>query len=131
MPEIGIKGELTETVTEEKTAAAVGSGDLRVYATPAMAALMEKTAMLSVADTLESGKTTVGTRLDIEHSSASPVGAQITCMSELIKAEGRRLVFVVTASDNAGEIGKGTHERFIVDAERFFDKTSAKLEEKI
>ena len=131
MPEIGIKGELTETVTEEKTAAAVGSGDLRVYATPAMAALMEKTAMLSVAETLESGKTTVGTKLDIEHSSASPVGAVITCRSELIKAEGRRLVFVVTASDNAGEIGKGTHERFIVDAERFFDKTSAKLEEKI
>ena len=131
MPEIGIKGELTETVTEEKTAAAVGSGDLRVYATPAMAALMEKTAMLSVAETLESGKTTVGTKLDIEHSSASPVGAVINCRSELIKAEGRRLVFVVTASDNAGEIGKGTHERFIVDAERFFDKTSAKLEEKI
>ncbi len=130
MLEIGLKGCQTETVTEEKTACAVGSGSLAVYATPAMTALMEKTAMDSVAGELEDGMTTVGTLLDIVHTSASPVGAKITCESELTEIDRRRLVFRVTAYDDAGEIGKGTHERFIVDSVKFLGKTNSKLSPK-
>lgn len=127
MLETGIKGHQTETVTEEKTAAAVGSGSLRVYATPAMIALMEKTALASVAGELEEGMTTVGTKLDVAHTSASPEGSTITCESVLTEIDRCRLVFTVTAYDDAGEIGKGTHERFIVDCAKFMDKTAAKL----
>ncbi|MBQ3841147.1 MAG: thioesterase family protein [Ruminiclostridium sp.] len=127
MLEIGIKGRLSETVTEEKTAGAVGSGALPVYATPAMIALMEHTALLSVAPELDEGMTTVGTKLDVAHTSASPVGSTITCESELVETDRRRLVFKVTAYDDAGEIGSGTHERFIVDCGKFMEKTAAKL----
>ena len=127
MLETGIKGRQTETVTVEKTAAEVGSGTLPVYATPAMAALMEKTALLSVAAELEDGMTTVGTKLDIAHISASPVRSTITCESELVEIDRRRLVFNVTVYDDAGEIGKGTHERFIVDCGKFIEKTAEKL----
>ena len=127
MLETGIKGKMTEKVTAEKTAAAVGSGSLPVYATPAMIALMENTALSSVADKLDDGMTTVGTKLDVVHTSASPEGSTITCESELIGIDRRRLVFSVTAYDDAGEIGKGTHERFIVDCGRFMEKAAAKL----
>lgn len=126
MLETGIKGRMTETVTEEKTAAALGSGTLSVYATPAMIALMENTALRSVADKLDDGMTTVGTKIDIVHTSASPVGSTITCESELTDIDRRRLVFSVTVYDNAGEIGKGTHERFIVDCGKFMEKANAK-----
>ena len=128
MLEIGIKGKQTETVTEEKTAAAVGSGALKVYATPAMIALMEKTALASVAEELEDGMTTVGTKLDVAHTAASPVGSTITCESELTGIDRRKLVFKVTAYDDSGEIGSGIHERFIVDCEKFLAKAQAKLQ---
>ena len=124
----GIKGKQTETVTEENTAAALGSGSLRVYATPAMITLMEKTALASVADALGDGMTTVGTKLDIAHTAASPVGSAITCESELTEIDRRRLVFRVTAYDEHGEIGSGIHERFIVDCEKFLAKAQAKLQ---
>ena len=126
MLETGIKGYQTETVTEDKTASAVGSGTLRVYATPAMTALMERTALASVAGELDDGMTTVGTLLNIAHTSASPVGSTITCESELVEIDRRRLVFSVTARDEAGEIGRGTHERFIIDMARFTEKARAK-----
>ena len=124
----GIKGKQTETVTEENTAAALGSGSFHVYATPAMIALMEKTALASVADALGDGMTTVGTKLDIAHTAASPVGSAITCESELTEIDRRRLVFRVTAYDEHGEIGSGIHERFIVDCEKFLAKAQAKLQ---
>lgn len=128
MLEIGIKGRQSETVTEDKTAEAVGSGTLRVYATPAMIALMERTALSSVAEYLDDGMTTVGTLINVAHTSASPVGATITAESELTMIDRRRLVFSVTAYDDAGQIGSGTHERFIVDSEKFFEKTLKKLD---
>ena len=127
MLEKGIKGVQTETVTDDKTAAAVGSGGLEVYATPSMIALMEKTALLSVEKELDEGMTTVGTKIDIIHTSASPVGSVITCESLLTEIDRRRLVFSVTAFDDSGEIGKGTHERFIVDSTKFMEKTASKL----
>ena len=80
----GLEGEGRLTVTENDTAASVGSGSLRVFATPAMAALMEKTALDSVAPFLEEGATTVGTALDIRHIAATPVGMAVTCRSTLL-----------------------------------------------
>ena len=123
---IGIKGTQTIKVTEENTAAAMGSGTLAVFATPAMIALMEKTAYLSVQDALDEGMGSVGTYLNVKHLAATPVGMQVTCESELVEIDARRLVFTVKAYDETGLIGEGTHERFIVLNEKFLAKTNAK-----
>ena len=127
MLETGIKGRQDITVTMELSAKAMGSGGLEVFATPAMIALMEKTAMLSVQEQLEDGQGTVGTRLEIDHIAATPVGAEVWCESELVEIDRKRLVFEVVAYDKAGVIGKGRHERFIVNNERFMEKANAKL----
>ena len=95
MLEKGIKGQEEITVNENNTAEALGSGSLAVFATPAMIALMEKTARLSVAPYLEEGQSTVGTLVNIKHLSASPVGMTITCKTELVDIDRRRLVFHV------------------------------------
>jgi predicted thioesterase len=116
------------TVTREYTAKAMSSGSLEVYATPAMIALMEETAFLSVQDHLDEGCGTVGTKVDIEHVSASPLGMKITCESELVEIKDRKLVFSVSAYDEVGLIGKGTHERFIINNEKFQNKTNQKAE---
>lgn len=125
--ETGITGLQEEIVTEEKAAESMGSGELPVYATPAMIALIEKTAWMSVAGELEEGQGTVGTKLDVEHVSASPLGARITCKTTLTEVDRRRLVFSVEVTDDAGLIGRGTHERFIVDNEKFLTKAKGKL----
>lgn len=122
----GIKYTKTETVNENNTAAKVGSGLLPVYATPAMIALLEGACAEAVAPELDAGMTTVGTKLDIEHVAATPIGMDVTCECELVEVDRRRLVFKVEISDAAGLIGKGTHERFIVDSEKFMAKTAAK-----
>lgn len=127
MLEPGIKGLSKTAVTEDKTAKAYGSGELRVFATPAMIALMEQTCYQSVASYLEEGQGTVGTMLSVEHTAATPVGMTVTCESELIAVDGRKLTFRVTCSDENGEIGRGTHERFIIFNDRFTEKTYAKL----
>lgn len=127
MLEVGMKYKCSERVTEEKTAAAVGSGKLAVYATPAMIALMEKTAMLSVADELDEGCGTVGAMLNAEHIAPSPVGMTITCEGRLTAIDGRRLSFELTAYDEKGIIGTATHCRFIIDNVKFMNKALAKL----
>ena len=116
--EAGITGTQTITVTEEKTAQAMGSGTLPVFATPAMIALMENTAYKSVADELEEGAGTVGTLMNVKHVAATPVGMEVTCETKLVEVDRKRLVFEV--------IGEGTHERFIIDNERFLAKAEAK-----
>lgn len=126
MLEIGIKGIERETVTKQNTALAMGSGELNVYATPAMCALMEKAAYKSISSELDKGMGSVGTRLSIEHISATPLGMNVRAESELIEIDGRRLVFTVAAYDEKGEIGRGTHERFIINNEKFQSKTDAK-----
>ena len=123
----GIIGNKEMIVTKELCADAWGSGGLQVYATPAMIALMENTAWASVEPCMEDGMSTVGIKLDVSHLSASPVGARITCETELVEVDGRRLVFKVSASDDAGLIGEGTHERFIIDIEKFMARTEGKL----
>ncbi|MBQ3230516.1 MAG: thioesterase family protein [Clostridia bacterium] len=118
---------VNETVTPEKTAASVGSGSLPVYATPAMLALIEKAACVAVSPLLSEGETSVGTYLAVKHLAATPVGMNVSATAKLIERDGRKLVFNVTASDECGVIGEGTHERFIVLSERFTEKTNAKL----
>ena len=125
--EIGIRNRTEMSVTKDLTADAWGSGGQPVFATPAMIAMMENTAWASVEPCMEEGRTTVGTRVDVSHLSASPVGAHISCESELVETDGRRLVFKVSAYDDAGLIGEGTHERFIIDTEKFMARTEAKL----
>ena len=126
MLEIGIKGSGEAAVTEALTAQAMGSGELPVYATPAMAALIEETAWRSVAPELEPGRGTVGTKLDLSHLAATPPGRKVRCETELAEIDGRRLVFAAVVFDEAGKIGEGTHERFIVDNERFLAKANAR-----
>lgn len=125
---VGISNELVKEVTNENTAAAVGSGMLEVFATPAMIALMEETCMKSVQAELEEGCGTVGTGLNINHVSATPVGLNVHCISKLVEVDGRKLVFDVQVFDESGLIGQGTHERFIIENEKFFKKAQRKLE---
>lgn len=122
----GIKGRQEQTVTDELTAAQVGSGVVRVFATPMMIALMEKTSSQSVAPYLEEGESTVGTLINVSHVAATPVGMQVRCETELIEVDRRRLVFKVAAYDERGLIGEGTHERFIINIDKFQAKANAK-----
>ncbi len=126
---VGISHEMTRNVTDENTAASLGSGLLDVFATPAMVALMEETCMKSVQAELDEGCGTVGTGLTIHHVSATPVGMTVRCASKLVEVDGRKLVFDVQAFDEAGLIGQGTHERFIIESEKFFAKAKKKLEQ--
>ena len=123
----GITNTVTLTVTQKDTAKAYGSGTLDVFATPAMIALMENTAMTSIAGYLAEDEATVGTEINVKHLSATPVGCTVTCRSELVETDGRKLTFKVTASDNKGVIGEGTHQRFIIKTDKFLAKTNEKL----
>ena len=126
MIQTGTKGHLEITVTQDKTAKTMGSGELEVFATPAMISLIEETAWRSVSGLLESGEGTVGTRISISHTSATPVGIRITCETEVSVVDRRRIVFDVRVFDEFGKIGEGTHERFIVQNDRFLQKADEK-----
>lgn len=128
MLRIGIKGNLEKIVTEQDTARVIGSGELDVLATPSMIATIEETAWRSVASELETGQGTVGTKLEVDHLSATPVGMKFRCETELTEIDRRRLVFQVYAYDEAGLIASGTHERFVVDNEKFQTKANTKLQ---
>ena len=121
------EGTAGTVVDQSNTAKTMGSGSLEVYATPALCDLMEKAACNCIEGCLEEGKTTIGTKLDISHLAATPIGMTVTCTARLIEIDNRRLLFEVTASDGVDTIGKGTHERFIVDAVKFMGKASSKL----
>lgn len=126
--EVGIKGTCTVTADESNSAKTMGSGTLDVFATPAMIALMEKTAWTSVAPYLEAGEGTVGIHLDISHDAPTPLGMTITCESELVEIDERKLVFSVSAKDEKGTvIGRGTHERFVILEEKFQEKANRAL----
>ena len=119
----GMKMIKTETVTVENAAKTLGSGSLLVYGTPAMLLLVEKTA-----GHVDEGMTTVGTNLNVDHVSASPIGCEVSCEVTLTEIDRKKLVFAVEVKDPAGVIGKGTHERFIVDAEKFQNKANGKFD---
>jgi len=122
----GIKGSASVAVTAANTAAAMGSGELNVFATPALAALVEKACWQSVAPELDPGCGTVGTKLELAHNAPTPVGMMVRCESELTAVDGRKLTFAVTAYDETGPIGKGTHERFIIQNDKFLAKAQGK-----
>mgnify|MGYP004593639065 FL=1 len=126
MLQTGIKGEVKEIVSEKNSAAAMKSGELNVYATPSMIALMEQAAYKSVAGELEEGMGTVGTLMNVSHISATPLGMEVTAKTELTEIDRKRLVFHVEAFDERGKIGEGTHERFIIDNRKFQEKTDNK-----
>ena len=124
---IGTKGTVSTLVEREDTAAEVCSGSLLVYATPCMIALMEGAACEALANLLPEGKTSVGIHLDVAHISATPVGMEVRAEAEVTAVEGNIISFNVTAFDEAGKIGEGTHKRAIISSQKFLEKTYAKL----
>ena len=126
MIEIGTSYELTFEVTDGLTALTVGSGTLPVLATPVLAAKLEECAWRAVAPFLEEGSSSVGTRLELNHISPTPVGMTVTCRAEVAAAEGRKLTFRLSAEDAAGPVGEGTHQRAVIQEERFLSKAKNK-----
>lgn len=122
----GLRGEAKRVVDADNTAIAVGSGNVPVFATPMLIALMESASINAVAGKLPEGQSTVGTRVEVAHTSATPPGMTVTARAELIEVDRKRLLFKVTASDDAGQVGHGQHERFIIDLESFMSKAKGK-----
>ena len=123
---IGLKGRVETTVTPENTAQAVGSGLVPVFATPYMIALMEGAAVNAVQAALAPDEGTVGSRLDVTHDAATPIGLKVWAEAELVKVEGRKLTFAVAAYDEREKIGGGVHERFIIKPEKFLARAQGK-----
>ena len=126
--EVGMKGRAETVVSQANTAQAACSGALPVFGTPFMCALMEKAAWTSLAPYLGEGESTVGTKLEITHDSASPLGIKVWAESEVTQVDGKRIVLKVAAYDEKGLIGQGVHERFIITNDRFLAKAGRKLE---
>ena len=124
---IGMKGKVSSLVEREDTALEVGSGSLLVYATPCMVALMEGAACEAIAEALPEGKTSVGTALNISHLAATPVGLEVYAEAEVTEVDGNTITFALTAYDETGKIGEGTHKRAIITTQRFLDKVYSKL----
>lgn len=122
----GIKGYCEAVVTEGTTAIRMGSGELKVFATPAVSALAEEAAWKSVAHELEEGQGSVGTYMELYHTAPTPVGMKVKCETKLIKVDRRRLVFEFAVFDEKEEIAHGVHERFIVDNDKFQKKANGK-----
>ena len=124
---IGLKGRSETVVTEHNTADAVGSGLVPVFATPYMIALRENAASTSLLPYLAADEGTVGTHLDVAHTSATPIGMKVWADAVVTAVDGKKITFEVSAFDEAGEIGRGTHERFIIRPEKFLAKAQGKL----
>ena len=122
MLEVGLKHTNELIVSDALTAIQMGSGDMPVLATPAMMALMENAAMLAVADELPEGCTTVGGHIESSHLKPSKIGDKVTATAEVTKVDGKKIEFKVSASSGDILLGEGTHQRFIVDRERFLSK---------
>lgn len=118
----GLTGTAETVVRETNTALAMGSGSLQVFATPCMVALMEQAACNAVDPCFNDSESSVGTLVNITHDAATALGKKVTATATLVEVQGRKLVFEVTAADEDKQIGKGTHERFIVNKEKFMAK---------
>ena len=125
---VGMRTRVESVVAEHNVAISAGSGTLPVFATPYMCALMEEAAWKTIAPELAEGESSVGTKLSISHISASPIGIKVWAESEVTAVDGKKIEFKVSAYDEAGLIGEGTHERFIVTNDRFLTKTEKKLQ---
>ena len=126
MVELGIRGRQETTVTEANIATNVGSGKVQVFSTPMMIALMEKAAVLSIEPFLEKGQSSVGTHISVSHCAATPMGMHVWAETEVTEIDRRKVTFTVKAYDERGLIGEGTHERFIIDVEKFQSKAENK-----
>ena len=124
---IGMSATVSTLVERADTALEVGSGSLLVYATPCMVALMEGAACEAIAEAIPEDKTTVGIELNLKHTSATPVGLEVSATAEVTAVDGNIITFQITASDESGEIGSCTHKRAMISAQKFLDKTYAKL----
>jgi len=122
----GLTGKAEMKVSYEDTARAVGSGSAEVLATPKMIALLEQAAVSAVDPLLPEGLATVGTFLQVSHVAATPMGMQVHATAELLKWEGRKLIFKVEAFDEVEKVGEGIHERFVIDRRRFLEKVQGK-----
>lgn len=118
----GLTATATITVTEHNTAIAMKSGDLPVFATPSMCALMEEAAKDAIAPQLEDGYTTVGISLSITHDAPSPIGATVTSTATVTAVDSKKIIFAICATDGTHTIGKGEHVRYIVHREKFMNK---------
>jgi predicted thioesterase len=123
---VGLRGRASLRVTPQHTAGAWGSGDVPVYGTPSLVALLETAAVKAVAGKLDPGETTVGTWIEVSHLAATPVGAEVSAEAELVGVEGRKLTFTIVAHDDRNKIGECRHQRVIVSRERFLAKTARK-----
>ena len=123
---VGLKGRAEAVVHDNNTAQAACSGALPVFGTPFMCALMEEASWKSIAPHLEAGQSTVGTKLNVSHDSATPVGMKVWAEAEVTAVEGKKLTLSVRAYDEAGPIGGGVHERFLITVDRFLAKAEAK-----
>ncbi|HEY76272.1 MAG TPA: thioesterase family protein [Thermoflexia bacterium] len=126
--EPGLIGEAEREVTEELTAARWGSGLVPVLGTPALVALMEQAAVTALEGHLPAGKTSVGVQINAHHLAATPVGMRVRARAQLVKVDGRRLTFHIEAWDEIEKVGEATHERVIVDQERFLRRVEEKQE---
>ena len=126
MLEIGMKGNAETVVTLDNTAKAFTSGALEVFATPAMISLMEETCWKMIQPELEEGLGSVGTKVNVSHMAPSAIGMTIMCEATLIEIDGRKLTFEVVCSDENGMIGMGTHERFIINNDKFMTKAQGR-----
>ncbi len=124
---VGLKAEVATLVETADTALEVGSGSLRVYATPCMAALMEGAACEALEGCLGEDQTTVGIELNLKHVAATPVGMEVRAEAEVTAVDGKIITFAITAYDEAGKIGEAEHKRAIINSQKFLDKTYAKL----
>ncbi len=126
MLEIGMKGKAETVVTIDNTAKAFTSGALDVFATPAMISLMEETCWKMIQPELEEGSGSVGTKVDVSHTAPSAIGMTVKCEATLTEIDGRKLTFEVVCSDENGVVGMGTHERFIINNEKFMAKAQGR-----
>ena len=124
----GMSGSASLVVAEAHTAPHVGSGKVHVLATPVMVNLMEAAALDAAERYLPAGHQSLGTRLDVRHIAATPVGLRVTARAELVGIDGRYLTFRVEAHDERELIGDGTHTRVVVNVERFDQRAQAKAE---
>lgn len=123
---VGSSLALSCEVTEDKLACSMKSGELPVFATPAMAALMEETSAKLLGTFLDEGETSVGTALHLQHTAATPLGLTVTAEAQITAVDRRKVSFSVIVRDTVEEIGRAEHDRFIVQAEKFLDKANSK-----
>jgi fluoroacetyl-CoA thioesterase len=122
----GMSGSAELVVGEQHTAPRIGSGRIRVLATPVMINLIEAAALAAVEQSLPEEHQSLGTRLDVTHVAATPVGMRVRATAEVVKVEGRTIHFKVRAEDERELIGEGTHQRVVVNLERFDKRVQEK-----